>query len=183
MVALHEDDGLNKLVQKHWGRITPGTPEEKLAEMRHYNNDLNAGPGNPTLGHELFKNTCAVCHTLFGDGKKVGPDLTHANRPDREFLLASIIDPSAAIRKEFAAYQLELTDGRQVSGVIVEQNAGTVVIGNSTEERLGIPQSNVASMRESTVSLMPEGLLKPFKPQDVRDLFSYLQSDKPLAQK
>jgi putative membrane-bound dehydrogenase-like protein len=183
VVALHEDDALNKLVQKHWGRITPGTAEEKLAEMRRFNNDLNAGPGDPIRGHELFKNTCAVCHTLFGEGKKVGPDLTHANRPDREFLLASIVDPSAAIRKEFAAYQFELTDGRQLSGVIIEQNAGMVVVGNSTEERVVIPQSNVASMRESTISLMPEGLLKPFKPQDVRDLFSYLQSDKPLAKK
>jgi len=72
-----------------------------------------------------------------------------------------------------------LKDGRQVSGVIIEQNAGTIVLANSTEERIVLRQSEVESLRESTVSLMPEGLLRSMNGQDVRDLFSYLQLDKP----
>ncbi len=34
-------------------------------------------------------------------------------------------------------------------------------------------------MRESPVSLMPENILKELKPQELRDLFSYLQAAGP----
>jgi putative membrane-bound dehydrogenase-like protein len=181
VVALHEDLELNRLVRKHWGNITPGTPEEKLAEMRRFNNDLNAGAGNPANGHQIFTKSCAVCHTLFDEGKKIGPELTHANRADREFLLASIVDPSSSIRKEYVAYQVETKDGRMLSGVIVEQSGGGLTLATGTGELVVVSQSQVASMRESAVSLMPEGLLKMLKPQELRDLFSYLQSTKAIA--
>jgi putative heme-binding domain-containing protein len=174
-VALHEDKELNDLVRKHWGKLSGGTAEEKLAEMRRLNNDLNAGPGDATRGHEIFTRACGACHTLFGEGGKIGPDLTQANRADREFLLASIVDPNAVIRKEFLAYEVETKDGRILAGVIVDQLGGNLTLGTSTGERVAVPQAQVASLRESAVSAMPEGLVKPLKPQELRDLFGYLQ--------
>jgi putative heme-binding domain-containing protein len=121
-----------------------------------------------------------VCHTLFGEGGKVGPDLTHANR-DREFLLGSIVDPSATIRKEYLAYEVTMKDGRILSGVIAEQSGGNLTLATITGEHVNVPQGQVASLSESAVSLMPEDLVKPLKPQELRDLFSYLQSDKPVT--
>ena len=183
VVALHEDKELNALVHKHWGTVSRGTAEQKLAEMRRLNNDLNAGSGEPARGHEVFTRICAVCHALFGEGGKVGPDLTHANRADREYLLDSIVDPSAAIRKEYLAYEVETRDGRMLSGVIAEQSGGTLSLATSTGERIVVPQGQIVSLRESAVSLMPEDLVKPLKPQELRDLFSYLQSKNPLQAK
>jgi putative membrane-bound dehydrogenase-like protein len=177
VVALHQDKTLDDLVRKHWGKITPGSAEEKLAEMRRLNNDLNAGAGNTARGHEIFTKSCAVCHSLFGEGGKVGPDLTHANR-DREFLLGSLVDPSASIRKEYLTYEITTRDGRALSGVIAEQTGANLTVATSTGERMVIPQSQIESLRESTLSLMPEDLIKPLKPQDLRDLFSYLQTQK-----
>jgi putative heme-binding domain-containing protein len=182
VVALHEDKQLDDLVRKHWGSVSRGTSEEKLAEMRRFNNDLNAGKGDPARGHEIFSRICAVCHTLFGEGGKVGPDLTHSNR-DREFLLGSIVDPSAAIRKEYIAYEVSTKDGRILSGVLADQSGGNLTLATSTGERAVIPQSQVASLRESAVSLMPEDLVKPLKPEELRDLFSYLRSSQPPGRK
>jgi putative heme-binding domain-containing protein len=183
VIPLHEDKELNDLVRKHWGKLSGGTTEEKLAEMRRLNNDLNVSPGDPARGREIFTKVCGVCHTMFGEGGKIGPDLTQANRADREFLLGSIVDPNAAIRKEFLAYEVETKDGRVLSGVIVDQAGGNLTLGISTGERVVVPQAQVDSMRESAVSLMPEGLVKPLKPQELRDLFGYLQSEKPSASK
>ena len=180
VIALHDDKELNELVRKHWGNISSGTAEQKLAEMRRFNNDLNAGNGDPARGHETFTHLCGVCHTLFGEGGKVGPDLTHANH-DREFLLGSIVDPSATIRKEYLAYEVTTKDGRILSGVIAEQSGGNLTLATSTGEHINVPQGQIASLRESAVSLMPEDLVKQLKPQELRDLFSYLQSDKPAS--
>ena len=182
-VALHGDDSLDELVRKYWGRLREGTAEEKLAEMRRLNNDLNAGPGDPARGHDIFMRVCGVCHTMYGGGGKIGPDLTQANRIDREFLLASIVDPNAAIRKEYIGYDVETKDDRVLSGVIVDQSADALTLGLNSGERITVPQSQVASLRESHISIMPEGLVKPFKPQEVRDLFAFLESKKPITAK
>jgi len=176
VVTLHNDAALNDLVKKHWGKLSGGTAEEKLAEMRRLNNDLNAGPGDPARGREIFTKACGACHTMFGEGGRIGPDLTQANRADREFLLGSIVDPSAAIRKEFLAYEVETKDDRVLCGVMLDQGGGNLTLGTSTGERVVIPQAQAVSLRESAVSVMPEGLVNPLKPQELRDLFSYLQS-------
>jgi len=176
VVALHRERSLDDLVRKHWGNIRPGTPEEKLAEMRRLSNDLRAGAGNPTVGRELFKKHCATCHKLFGEGEAIGPDLTHANRKDRDYLLVSAVDPSAVIRKEYLAYVVQTTDGRTLTGLIAEQTPGAVTLVDGKNQRTTVARGKIESMQESPVSLMPENLLKELKPQELRDLFSYLQT-------
>jgi hypothetical protein len=94
-LAVHHDQAINRLVQKHWGNIGPGTSEEKLATMRRFNNDLRATSGNHIPGKALFMKHCGICHRLHGEGNQIGPDLTSANRNDRAALLGNIVDPSA----------------------------------------------------------------------------------------
>jgi putative heme-binding domain-containing protein len=168
---------LAALVRKHWGVTRGATREEKLAEVRRLNNDLRAGPGDLMRGHQLFHDRCASCHRLFGEGEPIGPDLSYANRHDRDFLLVSLVDPAGVIRKEYQAYQVATRDGRVLSGLIVEQTAESVTIRGSKGERTKIARSEVDDLKESEVSLMPESLYKEFSPQQLRDLFSFLQSE------
>jgi putative heme-binding domain-containing protein len=183
VVALHEDTALNELVKKHWGKLSRGSPEERLAEMRRLNNDLNAGTADPHRGRAIFFRVCGACHTMYGEGGRIGPDLTQANRADRDSLLASIVDPSAVIRQEFLAYEVETKDGRVLSGVIVSQTGGELTLGTSTGERVALPRSQIISLRESALSVMPEGLVKGWAPQELRDLFGFLQSKNSINSK
>jgi putative membrane-bound dehydrogenase-like protein len=178
-VAAHGDKDLDASVRKLWGNVRGATPGEKLAEVRRFNNDLRAGPGDTTAGKVLFTKHCAACHRLDGEGGTTGPDLTHANRGDRDFLLVSLVDPSAVIRKEYSSFTAETHDGRLVTGVITAQTSTTVTLTNAKAEPTNLRRDEVASLRESPVSLMPEGLLTPLKPQELRDLFAYLQSPAP----
>src|SRR5205085_10556915 len=129
--------------------------------------------GDARTGREVFRKTCAVCHRLYDEGGQVGPELTHANRKDRDYLLVNIVDPSAVIRKEFMAYRAELEDGRVLSGLIAAQAAGALTFAAANGERSTVPRAQIKSLEESAVSLMPEGLLQTLKPQELRDLFSY----------
>jgi putative heme-binding domain-containing protein len=174
-VALFESEELNRLVAKHWGKLDSGTREEKLAEVRRLNNDLRAGPGSVDAGRLLFRKHCGVCHPLFGEGAKVGPDLTTANRQDRDFLLASMVDPSSVIRKEYLAVVVETNAGRTLSGLPIAKSDSSLTLVDAKGERLELPLSEIAELRDSPVSLMPENLYRQFTPQQLRDLFAYLQ--------
>jgi len=174
-VALHEDTRIEELVRKHWGGIRAGTPEEKLAEIRRLSNDLRAADGNQQQGQKLFTKHCANCHQLFGEGKKLGPELTNANRKDREYLLVSLVDPGAQIRKEFMSYVVVTADGRVIDGLMIGETPTDVTLVNAKDEKTTIARSDIEELKPSDVSLMPEKLLKPLSPQEVRDLFAYLQ--------
>lgn len=179
LVAEHGDRALDDLVRKHWGTIGAGTPEEELAEVRRLNNDLRAAAGDAKVGKTLFTKHCANCHKLFSEGATVGPELTFANRTDRDYLLVSLVDPSTVIRKEFLTYNARLDDGRIVSGLIAEQNAEQVTFFNAKAEKVVVPRASIEELRESAVSLMPDNLYREFKPQELRDLFAYLQAKNP----
>ena len=112
-------------------------------------------------------------------GRKIGPDLTNANRGDRAALLANIVDPSAVIRREFMNYIVTTTSGRVLTGLIAEQDAASITILDAENHRTKLPRSEVDDLREADVSLMPERLLEKFTSQERRDLFEYLQSSGP----
>jgi putative heme-binding domain-containing protein len=174
-VALFESAELDRLVGKHWGKLDGGTREEKLAEVRRLNNDLRAASGDADAGRQLFRQHCGSCHLLFGEGAKVGPDLTTANRQDRDFLLVSMVDPSSVIRKEYVAVVVETNAGRTLSGLPIAKSDTVLTLIDAKGERLELPLSEIAELRDSPVSLMPENLYRQFTPRQLRDLFAYLQ--------
>jgi putative membrane-bound dehydrogenase-like protein len=177
-VALHNDKELEEAVRRRWGRITAGTPEEKLAQMRRHNNDLRAAAGDTRKGRTLFEKQCAACHKFFDAGRDVGPDLTHANRQDREYLLASIVDPSRVVRTEHLASVVVTHDGQVVTGLIRKQTPASITLVDVRGELVTMPQATIREIRPSETSLMPENLLRDLRPQELRDLFAYLQLKK-----
>jgi putative membrane-bound dehydrogenase-like protein len=175
-VAAHGDPALDALVRQYWGKIDPPTKEEILADVRRFNNDLRAFAGDIQAGKLLFAKNCGVCHKLFGEGGAVGPDLTFANRSDRDYLLISTVDPSAVIRKEFASYTVLLRDGAIRTGVIGESTPDKVTLIDGKAQKIALLRSQIDKLEESSTSLMPDNLLKQLQPQELRDLFAYLQS-------
>jgi putative heme-binding domain-containing protein len=66
-----------------------------------------------------------------------------------------------------------------IAGIIREQSPTAVVI-QSASERITVPREDVEAIKPSKASMMPEGQLDPLTPQEVRDLFAYLATTRPL---
>ena len=181
-IAQHGDPKLTTLLEKVWGRAPgPGSDRMKgrIAEIRGV---LPEGDkGSPARGAAVFKNACGVCHKLFGDGETIGPELTGSERGNLDFLLQSIVDPSALIRKEYQAQTVALTDGRILNGLILDENDKTLTVIDSQRQKTVVPRSEVDAIKPSEVSVMPEGLMDKLPPDQIRDLFRYLQSPGPVS--
>lgn len=175
VVAAHSDDTLDALVRKHWGNVGPGTTEEKLATMRRLMNDLRAAPGDLAAGQVLYVKHCGTCHKLGSVGQSVGPDLTTANRHDRAALLGNIVDPSSVIRREYLRYVAETETGQVLAGLLAEQDAASVTLLDERGQRTKIDRAAVVSLSESQTSLMPERILESLSPQEIRNLFAFLE--------
>lgn len=175
-ISSHRDESISGLIIKHWGRINGSTAEQKITEIRRVRFNLRID-GDPKRGHGLFTKYCSTCHQLFGEGKKLGPDLTTANRKDLNYLLESIINPNAFIRKEFVSSVVITTDGRVLTGIVVEDAPDQLVLADNKNKRSIIRREDIEEIHNASTSLMPEDVLKPLKDQELRDLFSYLQSE------
>lgn len=172
----HNDPTISELVQKHWGRIKPATTAEKQGRMSAIKIMLSRGKGDANAGKALFQKTCSVCHKLHGEGKVIGPDLTGAERKNLGRLLQNIVDPSNMVREQYIAHIAITDDGRVLTGLLAESNSETITILDQKNKRTILRRDEIDELQESSTSLMPEGLLKDFTKQQIRDLFAYLQT-------
>jgi len=174
-MALLADKQLDEAVEKRWGKVAQATPDEKRARIHGIQVSLKLAPGDVERGHAVFMKTCGVCHTLFNEGNKIGPELTGADRKNVKFMLENIVDPSAVIRKEYFQYTAALTDGRVLAGLIADSTPDSVTLLDAKNQRTLIPRSEIESLERSPLSLMPERILDALDVQEVRDLIAYLK--------
>jgi putative heme-binding domain-containing protein len=138
--------------------------------------------GNLEDGKKIFfgdQASCFKCHTIFGQGGRIGPDLSNLPQRDYASVYKDITQPSAAINPDHIAYNVELKNGEGVTGVIVKDSGGSVVMGQVTGTDVTIKKSDISSMKPSSVSLMPEGLLQALTPQQQKDLLKFLLTEPP----
>jgi putative membrane-bound dehydrogenase-like protein len=173
------DASITNLVAKHYGRVGPATPGEKQARISWLNTAVSRGKGDATAGKALYTQHCAKCHTLYGEGNKVGPDLTTADRKNRQTLLANIIDPGAVIRPEYVTHSADLTDGRKLVGLVVESSAQSVTLLDAENKKTVISRGDLEDLKPLPTSLMPDKLLDTLTDQQVCDLFAFMASDPP----
>ncbi|HRE79576.1 MAG TPA: c-type cytochrome [Opitutaceae bacterium] len=173
-LALLNDPGLDQDVAATWG-VAKERPEEVLAEIARWKKVLTPqklAAASATRGHEVFTRTCASCHTLFGEGRHVGPDLTGSNRGDLDYVLQNVIDPNAIIGRDYQLAVIETNDGRSLAG-IAKETPETVTVVNMAESVV-LARSAIKKMEHLEVSLMPPGLFQGVSEDDVADLIAYL---------
>jgi len=172
-MRLHDDKALQDRIQKLWGR-TRATSTELLSEIDRIRSLLREEAGNPKVGHEIFKQKCGLCHTLFNEGGQTGPNLTGYERDNLGFMLPAVIDPSAAIREEFTNFQILTTDGRLLTGLIENQDTQSVTLRGVDNKTTRVSRDEIDKLSASDISLMPEGLLRELNDEQIRDLFAFI---------
>jgi putative membrane-bound dehydrogenase-like protein len=159
-----------------WGQVR-STAADKAALIAKYRGLLakriEQAP-DPSLGRAVFGRTCQQCHTLYGTGSNIGPDLTGSNRTDVEYLLSNIVDPSALIAKEYQPTVFTTSDGRVITGIVSAENDKAATIRTATETII-LPKDEIEDRALSKTSMMPDDQLKQFTTHEIVSLFAYLR--------
>jgi putative membrane-bound dehydrogenase-like protein len=169
------DPDLNKKLAVTWGELRDSSKDkrEAIAAWKAKLNSETLAKADTSQGRIVFNTACAACHTLYGEGGKIGPDLTGGGRDNIDYLLENIVDPSAVVTADFRMSVIELKDGRSLNAIVTSKTDRTLTLKTMTETTT-VERNEVVSLRESTDSLMPDGLLDALSPDQARDLVAYL---------
>ncbi|MFO1009739.1 MAG: PVC-type heme-binding CxxCH protein [Planctomycetota bacterium] len=169
------DAALSARLKDVWGevRTTSDAKAKRIAELTAALGKDALAKADLPRGREVFSRTCEQCHTLFGTGGKVGPDLTGSNRADLAYLLSNVVDPNAVVPKDYLATNVFLKDERVVSGLLQKQTDTSITLATENDVVV-IARADVDELKLTTLSTMPEGLLDALPMDDVRDLVAYL---------
>lgn len=159
----------------------PFVKKWELAELQQAlaSGKLVVRQGNPKHGQQLFEDVhCSRCHRVNEVGGSVGPDLTSiAKRFNTADMLATIVEPDQEISDQYRSAIFELESGKVVTGRVANRTKNDLfVLTDMYNPGLltVIPRDEIATMRESSTSPMPAGLLDTLTLEEIQDLLAYL---------
>ena len=177
-----DDESLNKELSELWGdvRATADDKKKRIEALRLELPSETIAKSDLRAGRAIFQKNCATCHVMYGVGILIGPDLTGSNRKNLDYLLENMVDPSASVGADFRTMIVLLDDGRVVNGVITASTERTLTL-QTAQEPVTLDRNEIESMKQSALSLMPDGLLQNLSSEQIRNLIGYLMSADQVA--
>ena len=176
------DPKLNEKLTRVWGDLRDASDGQRaaIAKWKAELTPAVLAKADKAQGRLAFNTVCSACHTLYGEGGKVGPDLTGGGRENLDYLLENIVDPNAVVPADYRMSVFELKDGRVLNGLVADRAQRTLTIRTMTES-LTIESSEIACTSQSSLSLMPEGLLDGLTRENAQALIAYLMHRSQVA--
>ncbi|HTM52730.1 MAG TPA: c-type cytochrome [Pirellulales bacterium] len=136
---------------------------------------VNWDTGDPAHGRALYeRQACHRCHQVEGH---LGPELKGAiARLTRDDLFTAIIDPNLEVSPTYQTTVIATDSGQVYHGLVVYESPEGTLLQTGPDTTVRITDVEKSSMRPSTQSLMPSGLLDTFSDQDLADLYAHLKS-------
>jgi putative heme-binding domain-containing protein len=138
--------------------------------------------GNAVAGRKLFvdlggKAHCAQCHSIAGEGGRLGPALDRiASRRAPEFVMESILEPSQEIAPEYEAVIIATNDGRLITGLRVNETNFSIQLYGEDGRFYSFLKRDLEEVKVLKKSLMPEDFGELLTVKELHDLFAYLMT-------
>ena len=179
MLRLHRRRGLQ--LQRRTGLEQAQTRDglgddvvEKRELIRSYMAEM--GPdADSAKGAAHFKKHCAVCHVASDGSEPVGASLENLTNRSDLALLTAILDPNRAVDPKYQSYIVLTDEDRVLAGAIEEEAGQSLTLAHADGKRTTIGRREIVEMKNTGVSLMPEGMEAVLPPDAMRDLIGYLQ--------
>ncbi|NLT69522.1 MAG: c-type cytochrome [Verrucomicrobiaceae bacterium] len=170
----HRDEQVKELAAKHF---TDPARSPRREIIQTYLPALET-PGDPVKGKAVFEATCIICHRAgdLGD-REVGPNLANIRSWSPEQILINTLDPNREVAANFLAYQVEDKNGRVLYGMIAEESESALQLIQADGIAENVLRRDIAGIRGSGLSLMPDGFEAAISPESMADLIAFLRED------
>ena len=167
---------ISKELEARWGTVTQSdSSQSKQIELfKKVLTPATIRDANLVNGQRIYSKRCSNCHTFFGQGGNLGPDLTGAQRTNTAYLLENIIAPHSTVPNAFLLQIIQTVDGRLLSGIVESQTPDSLTLVNENQRSV-IPVNQIEQRKTTRESIMPTGLINGLSEKEVRDLIAYLQ--------
>lgn len=151
--------------------------EQREEEIEEYAQAVRQQTGDPEQGREVFVKQCATCHRM-GDaveGANFGPDLMSVRGWKQAEIVANTVRPNKSITRGYDLWKITLRNGETVQGIISSETPNAVTLTNQGAEETTIPRSNIESLSNMNVSIMPSNFIDRISPGEMADLISFIR--------
>ena len=137
--------------------------------------------GDASAGETLFFDLegqagCAQCHTYDGEGSDIGPDLTEeASVRTLDYIMESILLPSAVIASGYEPVQLSTTDGLIYTGVLRSEDETSITLVTKDGEEVVVLISDIDRRKVDPPSLMPDNFGDLLSTKEFLDILAFIQ--------
>ncbi|MEM8735071.1 MAG: PVC-type heme-binding CxxCH protein, partial [Planctomycetota bacterium] len=132
-------------------------------------------PASEIRGREIFEKHCASCHQVGSVGAgEIGPNLATMNNRGPQAMLLNILDPNREVGPEYENYLLRTHNDEIVSGLVRSETASAVELQRAANDSTVVLRREIAEMRSSGKSIMPEGFEEAISQQDMANLLAFL---------
>jgi putative membrane-bound dehydrogenase-like protein len=135
-------------------------------------------PSDVSRGQAVYLRACSACHRQGSQGLDIGPNLATVISHTPERLLTAILDPNADIQPGYQRYSCVLDSGLVLSGLLTSETANSITMKLADGTARTLSRSEIQSLQNTNVSLMPEELEKVLTAQDLADLITWLRMPK-----
>ena len=134
--------------------------------------------GDSAKGRQLFNThlqaQCVRCHRIGKQGSTVGPKLDEvASKRKPDYLLRSIVAPSADIDEKYRAVTVVLASGKTVQGLKVKETDDVLVLADNRGQQIEVNRDDIDDVFAQKISIMPE-MTKALTLREIRDILAYL---------
>jgi putative heme-binding domain-containing protein len=133
---------------------------------------------DPAAGRQVFQKVCAACHTLAGQGAKIGPGLDGVGLRGLDRLLEDTLDPSRNVDQAFRTTLINTTGGNVVTGLLLREEGEVLVLADAQGKEVRLPRSEVEERTMSKLSPMPANVADLIPEADYYNLLAYLLEQK-----
>ena len=135
-----------------------------------------AGDVSIDSGKMVFRQNCAACHSIGGEGGAVGPQLDGVGKWGPRALGEKILDPNRNVSEAFRNYTITMKDGKVLSGLFRREEGEVIVFADITGKEFSVPKNEIAEQKASKYTLMPDHFGQVLSQDEFNMLLKYLLS-------
>ena len=136
-------------------------------------------PGDRARVESLFrtKGKCTQCHTVAGQGGRLGPELTEIGaRRSAAYLRRALLEPEAEVPEGFLQVRVVAKDGRRLTGVRLNEDTFTLQMRDLGDQIYSVWKADLKEIQKDRGKSPMPSYRSVLSDAELDDLIAYLAS-------